>query len=167
MTRHVILILSMLLASFAFAGETFSQERYPAAVLYETTANLNLRQGASTDAEVITTMRERRVVTARGCDSGWCLVEYFSFEQGRTLVGFASSQYLQDPFAEFQTGSQSSSGNSGRGYINRDGDWVPSPRHSASPPAGATAVCRNGRYSFSRNRRGTCSHHGGVARWLR
>ncbi|MEV4256356.1 DUF3761 domain-containing protein [Spirillospora sp. NPDC049652] len=33
-------------------------------------------------------------------------------------------------------------------------------------PSGATAVCRDGSLSFSAHRRGTCSHHGGVARWL-
>lgn len=33
-------------------------------------------------------------------------------------------------------------------------------------PAGATAVCRDSTYSFSAHRRGTCSHHGGVARWV-
>jgi len=33
-------------------------------------------------------------------------------------------------------------------------------------PAGATARCRDGTYSFSRHRSGTCSHHGGVATWL-
>lgn len=32
--------------------------------------------------------------------------------------------------------------------------------------AGATAQCRDGSYSFSQHRRGTCSHHGGVAKWL-
>jgi hypothetical protein len=37
-----------------------------------------------------------------------------------------------------------------------------------APPApqGATVQCRDGTYSFSRSRRGTCSHHGGVAKWL-
>lgn len=30
-----------------------------------------------------------------------------------------------------------------------------------------TAVCRDGSISLSRHRRGTCSHHGGVRRWLR
>jgi hypothetical protein len=35
-----------------------------------------------------------------------------------------------------------------------------------SVPAGASAVCRDGTYSFSANRRGTCSHHGGVGQWL-
>ncbi|MFC8678078.1 DUF3761 domain-containing protein [Streptomyces griseorubiginosus] len=33
-------------------------------------------------------------------------------------------------------------------------------------PAGATAQCNDGTYSYSAHRRGTCSHHGGVAVWL-
>lgn len=41
----------------------------------------------------------------------------------------------------------------------------PTPPANA-PPAGATAQCRDGTYSFSQHRQGTCSHHGGVARWL-
>lgn len=52
-------------------------------------------------------------------------------------------------------------------YINSDGEKVPSPQMSPSGPAkGATAQCNDGSYSFSRHRRGTCSHHGGVRRWL-
>lgn len=35
-----------------------------------------------------------------------------------------------------------------------------------SVPAGATARCGDGTYSFSQSRQGTCSHHGGVATWL-
>lgn len=35
-----------------------------------------------------------------------------------------------------------------------------------STPPGASAICRDGTYSFSQSRSGTCSHHGGVARWL-
>ncbi len=39
---------------------------------------------------------------------------------------------------------------------------------SESPfiPAGATARCRDGSWSFSHHRQGTCSHHGGVVGWL-
>lgn len=40
------------------------------------------------------------------------------------------------------------------------------PKSETSPPAGATALCRDGTYSFSQHRRGTCSHHGGVKKWL-
>lgn len=53
-----------------------------------------------------------------------------------------------------------------RSYINVDGDCVSGPVHAPSPPAGASARCEDGTYSFSRNRQGTCSHHGGVASWL-
>jgi hypothetical protein len=38
---------------------------------------------------------------------------------------------------------------------------------STSVPTGATALCRDGTYSFSKHHSGTCSHHGGVARWYR
>ena len=41
-----------------------------------------------------------------------------------------------------------------------------SPTQSNGIPAGATAQCRDGTYSFSQHRQGTCSHHGGVSRWL-
>jgi hypothetical protein len=35
-----------------------------------------------------------------------------------------------------------------------------------APPASAqTAMCRDGTPSYSQHRSGTCSHHGGVARW--
>ncbi|MBA3241985.1 MAG: DUF3761 domain-containing protein [Acidobacteria bacterium] len=51
-------------------------------------------------------------------------------------------------------------------YTNVDGERVRRPTASSSAPDGASAQCRDGTYSFSRHRRGTCSHHGGVARWL-
>ena len=37
---------------------------------------------------------------------------------------------------------------------------------ASSAPPGATARCRDGTYSYSQHRQGTCSHHGGVAKWL-
>jgi len=53
-------------------------------------------------------------------------------------------------------------------YTNRAGTRVHRPAHTdtGAVPAGASAQCRDGSYSFSQSRRGTCSHHGGVARWL-
>ena len=52
------------------------------------------------------------------------------------------------------------------GYINSRGNYVPSPAYSNTVPRGASAQCNDGTYSFSQSRRGTCSHHGGVASWL-
>ena len=52
-------------------------------------------------------------------------------------------------------------------YINKSGHRVHRPMLSNRVPAGASAKCRDGTYSFSEHHRGTCSHHGGVAVWLR
>ena len=51
-------------------------------------------------------------------------------------------------------------------YVNTYGNTVCSPYSSPTTPSGATAICRDGSYSFSQSRSGTCSHHGGVSRWL-
>jgi len=51
-------------------------------------------------------------------------------------------------------------------YVNSKGQTVQRPENCSGPPKGATAQCRDGSYSFSTSRRGTCSHHGGVAKWL-
>jgi hypothetical protein len=65
------------------------------------------------------------------------------------------------------------------GYINSDGQCIPDPSAPGAagapglglaggggPPAGATAVCRDGDYSYSTHHTGTCSGHGGVSQWL-
>jgi hypothetical protein len=53
-------------------------------------------------------------------------------------------------------------------YVNSKGNVVhsPSKSNSGKVPAGASAKCRDGTYSFSQSHRGTCSHHGGVSEWL-
>jgi resuscitation-promoting factor RpfB len=51
-------------------------------------------------------------------------------------------------------------------YTNSNGSCVPRPIAAPTAPAGATARCNDGTYSFSQTRRGTCSSHKGVAEWL-
>lgn len=64
------------------------------------------------------------------------------------------------------------------GYLQaRTGTLPPEPRsvpsavstpaepEPAPPPKGATALCRDGTYSFSKTRSGACSYHGGVKEW--
>lgn len=53
-------------------------------------------------------------------------------------------------------------------YTNSSGNVVHSPADSTngSVPAGTTAKCNDGTYSFSQHHSGTCSSHGGVAQWL-
>ena len=52
-------------------------------------------------------------------------------------------------------------------YLNVSGNCVHRPGAAASKPAGASAKCRDGTYSFSQHHSGTCSSHGGVAVWYR
>ena len=54
-------------------------------------------------------------------------------------------------------------------YRNSNGRTVHSPAHSKNGkrPNGASAKCRDGSYSFSKHRRGTCSRHHGVANWYK
>lgn len=173
-----------------FSGSTQSSETWEewinraedARKLY-TTGDLNLRAGPSTRHRVLTTMPLENEVWIDSCEDGWCHLFYVS-ESGETgFVGYASKSWIgtrTEALREANSrllesfkrgypnhGDSHSNPSRGEGYINTDGDWVPSPRRSNDgPPAGATALCHDGTYSFSRNRRGTCSHHGGVARWL-
>jgi hypothetical protein len=48
-------------------------------------------------------------------------------------------------------------------YLNVSHHCVHRP---SSNPRGATAKCRDGTYSYSEHASGTCSHHGGVGRWI-
>ena len=70
---------------------------------------------------------------------------------------------IETPLVETVTTSSLSNNNH---YTNVDGEKVHSPAYAPSVPAGASAVCQDGTYSFSQHRSGTCSHHGGVAEWL-
>lgn len=124
-----------------------------------TSANLNLRSAPNTSSEVIAILPRGTTVTiAEDCDCQWIPVEY----SGRT--GYVSSKYLTKQKVSYSKPSRR--GPSGY-YINSAGERVQSPTYYESQPEGATALCRDGTYSFSQNRRGTCSHHGGVARWLK
>lgn len=51
-------------------------------------------------------------------------------------------------------------------YLNTAGNCIASPQSGPQAPAGASAQCEDGTYSYSQSRRGTCSRHGGVAVWF-
>jgi hypothetical protein len=77
-------------------------------------------------------------------------------------VSFSVVVPLDSPSVE----ARSSHSCGGSYYRNSRGRCVHRPMRSHRPPAGASARCRDGTYSFSQSRRGTCSWHGGVATWL-
>ncbi|AWV19315.1 hypothetical protein A3862_07090 [Methylobacterium sp. XJLW] len=88
---------------------------------------------------------------ARWCALGGCLL--------LAMAGSATAR----PFSEPDDRNLDRHGH----YRSRDGSEVHQPAKSldGAKPAGATAKCRDGTWSFSHTHRGTCSRHGGVARW--
>ena len=153
--------LSLLLV--LFGANALAYKRY-------VTKNLNLRYGPGVEYGIITTLPKGTPVTiSEDCDCKWILIEYCGH------IGYVSTKYLSDNPSQRRIkrdtrmpsyNISSISGNSVKYYTNVYGNRVQSPTYYSTYPAGATALCRDGTYSFSRSRRGTCSHHGGVARWF-
>lgn len=122
-----------------------------------TTSGIFLREAPS--GEKLTIVPKGTVLEIGGCSNGWCATSYADQE------GYVSEVYLKDPGA--QTIELSSKPQSPvHYYTNSQGYTVQSPTRYDTAPSGASAQCYDGTYSFSRSRRGTCSHHGGVKRWL-
>lgn len=155
--KKITLIFLQLLLTITVFAQTYKY----------TYTNLNLRSGPSTSYQVLTTIPAgTRVEMAENCDCAWIKVYY----NGK--IGYVSSKYLSSrQTVNYQnqntTTYQRNTNSTVKYYTNSAGQKVQSPTYYNSAPAGATALCRDGTYSFSRNRRGTCSHHGGVAKWLR
>jgi len=128
-----------------------------------TTSNVNLRSGPDIESSIVYKIHKGASVNLKGCQSDWCEINvdgHFGYiaRQFTTSSGnHYSNSKIRTPHA---TGPINH-------YTNSRGNVVQSPTHYDSPPQGATAQCRDGSYSFSQSRRGTCSHHGGVARWLK
>jgi hypothetical protein len=80
-----------------------------------------------------------------------------------TIHSQTTQQQIQQPKPTATTDNLSNNNY----YSNSDGNQVHSPAYTTdnSIPAGATAKCADGTYSFSQHHSGTCSHHGGVEQW--
>ena len=128
-------------------------------VVRTTTTDLSLRVDASASSQVILTIPQgTQVYLQEDCDCVWVYVTYNGY------CGYVYAQFLTKSVPATTTTAVAQEPI--RHYTNSYGNTVQSPTRYNKAPAGATALCRDGTYSFSQSRRGTCSHHGGVAKWL-
>ena len=150
-------LLCSLLCSALLAGPISAQTPLSSqdTLAYTTTA-VRLREKPFANARALAALPQGTAVRLYTCAQGWCNVAVSQ------LAGYLLEEFLTAQAPQAATAQ-------GRGYINSQGERVPSPTRTADgqPPPGATAHCRDGTFSFSRTRQGTCSHHGGVAEWLR
>ncbi len=151
MRRHLLILLSC----FALAS-TLPAQPAPSAkdTIAYTTALVRLRDKPLANARSLAAVGQGTRVRLHKCSAGWCRVGVSQ------LVGYVPQSSLT---ARAPGGFLSK-----RGFVDSRGSSVRSPSRvlTKQPPQGATARCRDGTYSFSQSRRGTCSHHGGVANWL-
>ncbi|MGY2892535.1 DUF3761 domain-containing protein [Deinococcus sp. UYEF24] len=121
-----------------------------------TSSNANLRASPSTSSRVLTVIPKGAALNPQNCTT-WCSVRY----GGQTGYVSKSTLSFNGP-APVPARLPPTSGT----YTNVDGQQIQRPVMSDTAPAGASAHCRDGSYSFSTHRSGTCSHHGGVGQWL-
>jgi uncharacterized protein YgiM (DUF1202 family) len=148
--KKFVLLLILVCTAFASFGK---------GVVRTTTTDLNLRVDASSTSRVILTIPQgTQVYLQEDCNCVWVFVTYNGY------CGYVNAQFLTKSVPATTTTAVAQEPI--RHYTNSYGNTVQSPTRYNKAPAGATALCRDGSYSFSQSRRGTCSHHGGVARWL-
>lgn len=154
MTRR--LLLASLLAILPFSSPSAQNQAAPAVTAIHTAAVMVLHATESLDSRVLVRVPVNSTVSVGTCSAQWCKVTY------ATTTGSATKESIDA--AKLPAAPTDIS----RGYRNSQGQLIPFPRKTPDnqPPPGASAQCRDGSYSFSATRRGTCSHHSGVARWL-
>jgi len=144
----------LLVCAAALLASRASAEAPPPSVAYAAVA-LRLRAEPDTTARILAIVPVGATLSVTTCENQWCQVKFRRYDGYVIQRGLTADSTVAAPTV-------------GRGYINSRGQWVPSPQPGPAdrPPSGATARCRDGTYSYSQSRRGTCSHHGGVAVWL-
>jgi hypothetical protein len=132
-------------STIAVAQPPYSQEPRETFYIH---ASLNVRTGAGKEYDRVRTLtRGERVQLGAKDPRGWAPL----FDGYGQRVGYVYR-----------------ASNNVRSYPPRAAAAAASARRrpARTHPAGASAICRDGTYSYSANRRGTCSWHGGVRQWL-
>jgi uncharacterized protein YraI len=153
MKKIVLIILFMFPAIIAIAQNQIKT----------TGANVNFRRDPWIGNNVVCVIPKSTIVSINSEQNfiDWTKIDY------NGQVGYVYSKYVTS-IQSFSNSiyDYSSTQTKVKHYTNSKGERVQSPTYYKTAPAGASALCRDGTYSFSRNRRGTCSHHGGVRNWL-
>ena len=97
--KKIFLCISLVICAVLFAPNFFEKPTAAAesSTLYQTTAGVNLRAGASTKHKVIVTIPKGKNVTYLSKSGSWYKVKYGN------KTGFVSSKYLKKPTSTSNT----------------------------------------------------------------
>ena len=153
MIRIALAALAVLALAPCTPSSAYAQNRTA-----RTIAPVSVRATPSPGGRVVGTLARGRVLQVSGCALRWCAVSTRdrSGYVPENVLSTAAPDTLRPQAVASRTRARPAQP-SARSSV-RAGD--------AGAPAGASAQCRDGSYSYSRSRRGTCSHHGGVAVWF-
>jgi hypothetical protein len=119
---------------------------------------VNVRSGAGTAHSIAQTLaRGDRIEVATPDSHGWAAAYDWA---GRHLG------YVHLPSTHLRPSPPSNSSDEQPRSRRRFSSSARNAASTRGAPSGATARCRDGSLSFSAHRRGTCSHHRGVAEWF-
>lgn len=124
--------------------------------------NVNLRGSPDSNGTVIDEIPEGAELQVIRQKGAWFFVSYLGrsgWVHGNTIKLSENAEVLSDV-------SQTAPKNNSPRTQSTPNPPRTEPRIEKSNPSGATARCADGSLSYSASRRGTCSHHGGVAEWF-
>lgn len=163
----------LLIASVVGCGESYTQEDLDAAF---TVTNLSI---SPDDVEPGRTVTISATVTNSGGSQGDYIailkINSSGVETKSVALNAGESQVVSFTVVKTSTGNYTVKlgGLAGTFTVT---DTTPKPTSDCTcysytlkrniPCEQATAICRDGTCSISKSRSGTCSHHGGVARWI-
>lgn len=150
--------LAFVLLAVCLSASALAAQAQLANTTAYTTAAVTVRARPDVRAKSVARLAAESPVQVSACGNSWCQIAVNGITGYLPRLSLSLSLSLE-PNGSFTQGA---------GYTNSKGQKVQSPTRTADnqPPVGATAQCRDGTFSFSQSRRGTCSHHGGVAKWL-
>lgn len=130
-------------------------------VAFVATSQVKLRKLPCTCSKVVATIPKGASIEVLNIEKeeGWAHVRHNEVESYAELSSLSHSDFGIVSAMGYSDAEHSTNDT----HINT-ASW---PEQYRTAPAGATALCKDGTYSYSKRRRGTCSHHGGVAKWLK
>src|SRR5437879_13314309 len=126
MRRHLLSLLAFASLTWSLAAQSASSTNDTIAY---TTATIRMREKPAPTARAVAILGEGTRGRLYRCSEGWCGVSV------QRLAGYALEEFLTtQPAKQITTATTQQ----GRGYINVDGQWAPSPTRTAAgqpPPA--------------------------------